>query len=225
MHYALPAKKKYPIETAEQLKTASVYFDKYITNFHPAERAAIAETMEKRASELKTYLDNDWIYNYSRRGATYSPDFGLHMNMRKEACAGKKIDVNGKKIDAVELLEKVASKKDIIPAREMVDLIHGFDKRAGLDNQYDQRVRDPFFTVYGSSTNAKYDLQKVASDMYAKELEEATTNESFISKLAASFGDDFAENFKQDPVNIYDSMPKPEKELIINYARESRDEG
>ena len=224
MHFALPSKQKYPIETVEQLKTAALYFDKYLNHFHPAERAALAETMEKRASELKTFLNNDWIYNYSRRSGSYSPDFELHMNMRKEACAGKKIKVGEKEIEASDLLVKVAAKKDVLTAREMVNLVYDFDKKAGLESHYDQRIRDPFFTVYGSSTNPKYDLKKVASGLYSKDLEEAATKESFLDKLAVSFGQDFADNFKQDPENIFASMALPEKELIVGYAKESKDE-
>ena len=62
MHYAIPAKKKYPIETADQVKTAAAYFDKYLESFHPAERATIASAMEKRASDLGVFINNDWLH-------------------------------------------------------------------------------------------------------------------------------------------------------------------
>lgn len=224
MHFALPSKKKYPIETVEQLKTAALYFDKYLDHFHPAERVCIAGSMEKRASDLKTFLNNDWIYNYSKNGNSYSPNFELHMNMRKEACAGKNINFNGKNIEASDLLEKIAAKKNELKPKDMINLIYDFDKKAELTSHYDRRIRDPFFTVYGSSDNAKRDLVKVASDMYLKELEEAITKESFMDKISSSFGKDFADNLKQDPENIFNSMPKIEQGMIVDYAKESRDE-
>lgn len=224
MRYALPTKQKYPIETVEQVKTAALYFDKYIANIHPAERAAIAENMEKRASELGILLENDWVHNYNRKGTAYSPDFDMHMRMRKEACASKGIDHNGKRIRAAELLDKIASLKTHIQPKEMVDLLNDFDKKASLVSDYDRKIRDPFFTVYGSSTNPTYDMRKIASDMSAKQLEHVALKEGFISKLASAYGKDFADGFKQDPINVYDSMPTPDKQNILNIARESKDE-
>ena len=223
MHYAI--KNMYPIETEDQLKTASVYFGKYLANFHPAERVAIAGNMEKRASDLGVKIDADWMHNYTRKTEMYSPDFDMHMTMRKEACAGKKIKQSDKLIDAQDLLAKVASMKSAIKPKEMVDLVSEFDKKAGLVESYDRRIRDPFFTVYGSSTNPRYDHVKVAKDMYASQLEDATNNESFISKLSGAYGKDFAEDFKQDYLGIYESMPSPDKQNIIEMARESKDEG
>jgi len=225
MRYALPTKRLYPIETAEQVKTAAAYFDKYLDKFHPAERVAIADSMEKRASELGMFIDNPWVYNYSRKGSTYSPDFDLHMKMRKEACMGKKIEHNGKEINAVELLDKVASLKDRVKPKEMIDLLHDFDKKACVTADYDRKMRDPFFTVYGSSSKPLYDHEKLVSDVYAKQLESAVLNEGFINKMAESYGSDFVDGFKQDPVNVYQSMPTPDKQNILNIVRESSDVG
>jgi hypothetical protein len=224
MRYALPTKQKYPIETAEQIKTAAAYFDKYLGKMHPAERVAIAENMEKRASELGVLLENDWVHNYNRKGPSYSPDFDMHMKMRKEACMARSVDHHGKRINAADLLDKVASLKSHIKPQEMVDLLNDFDKKANLTADYDRKIRDPFFTVYGSSTNPSYDMRKLAADMSSKQLEHVALNDSFISKLASAYGKDFADGFKQDPVNVYDSMPAPDKQNILNIARESKDE-
>lgn len=223
MRYALPTKRLYPIETAEQVKTAAAYFDKYLDKFHPAERVAIADSMEKRASELGVFMDNPWVYNYSRKGSTYSPDFDLHMKMRKEACMGKKIEHNGKAINAEDLFDKVASLKNHVKPKEMIDLLYDFDKKANVTADYDRKIRDPFFTVYGSSTRPMYDHQKLASDVYTRQLEGAVLNEGFISKMAEAYGEDFVSGFKQDPVNVYASMPVPDKQNILNIVRESID--
>ena len=221
MRYALPAKKLYPIETIEHIKTASVYFDKYLDKFHPAERIAIANTMEKRASELGVELNNDWIYNYSTKRSAYSPEFDLHMKMRKEACMGKKISHGEHSVEAVDLLTKVASLKDKVKPKEMVELIADFDKKAGLINAYDTRVRDPYFTVYGSSINPQYDSVKLASNMSETRFEKLASR--CRKKLAAAYGEKFANEFSANPVDVYKSMPTPDKVNIMNIVQSEED--
>lgn len=221
MHYALPSKRVYPIETEEQVKTAASYFDKYINKFNPSERSIIASSMEKRASELKMSLEgHGWLDNYSRKGESYSPDFELHMGMRKQACAGKKIEIDGNKLDAQEVLMKIASKKNDIKPSDMVELLEGFDKRACITYKYDSHMRDPHFTVYGSGANPSFDHVKLACGVSEKKLVAASTKDSFISKIAQAFGKPMAEDMKSNPVSTFNSMPTPEKELIRSYVDE-----
>ncbi len=83
MRYALPAKKLYPIETAEQVKTAAAYFDKYIDRMHPAERVAIADSLAKTSRKLGLLL----IFKSSFDKANRSSDKsfrgpGLHEGLR-----------------------------------------------------------------------------------------------------------------------------------------------
>ena len=226
MHYALPSQSKYPIETEEQLKLANDYFGKYLDKFHPTERAEIAGHIEKRADDLNADFDSGWIKNYSRR-TNYSPDFDFHMKMRKEACVGRAIKVGENEVSAQNVLEKIAEKKSELKPGEMVYLIADFDKTAGLESFYDRRMRDPIFTVFGSAVRPDYDIEKRASGITDKSLKKVAADEGFISKLASSFGPGFANDFKDSPVDIYNSMPAPEKELInglVKTASEKEDD-
>jgi hypothetical protein len=208
MHYAIPAKQKYPIETIEQVKQAELYFGKYLSMFHPAERAAAASCIEKRASDLGVALHSQWIPSYiSKASALYSPEFKVHMEMRKEACRGRKITVSGKDFAADEILEKIASKRESVSPQEMVNLLSEFDKTAKIEGQYDRRIRDPFFTVFGRS-----EMNKRACD--EQTIMAAANNEKVAASMKSHFGDEFTKSFKDNPLEIYDSMPAPEKEVI-----------
>ena len=219
MHYALPEKSKYPLETEEQIKLANDYFGKYIDRFHPVERATIAGNIEKRASAMGMYLDSGWVQNYARR-TEYSPDFDLHMKMRKEACAGQKIEFKGAGIvDACELLDKLASHKDQYKPKDMIYALAQFDKAAGLESKYDHHMRDPIFTVFGSASRPGFDMKKLATGISETELKKAASNESFIKKIASAFGENFSRDFKGDPIALFQSMPAPEKELITGFAK------
>lgn len=222
MRFALPNQNKYPIDTKEQVKTASAYFNRYMNQFHPAERAAMAVNLEKRASELGVGLDSANVHNYGRSiAAPYSPDFELHMGMRKAAAKGINVLVAGKEVDAGDVMDKVAALKETVLPSAMVDILSDLDKKAGLEGRYDTHIRDPFFTVFGCNSDPRYNHEKIASDIYITELSEAAQNDpAFIARLAEAFGQDFADSFKEDPENIYKSMPDPEKEIIVNALKE-----
>jgi len=224
MHYALPGKEKYPLETEEQVKLANDYFGKYLEKFHPVERATIAANIEKRAEQLNMDCGSGWIKNYSRRN-NYSPEFDVHMKMRKEACAGLKIKIGDKNIDAQEILEKIASQKSDLSPAKMMYLIADFDKRACVENLYDKRFRDPIFTVFGSSSMPNFDLEKVgACQCPADDLKKAVKSKNVMSKIASTFGEGFTNDFKSNPVGIFESMPKPEQELISGLVKIANNE-
>jgi len=218
MHYAL--KNKYPIETEGQLKTASDYFDKYINRFDATERAVIASNIEKRASDLSVDIDADWIKNYSRitkTASAYSPDFEYNMKMRKEACmvGNIKIKTSNQSLRGEDMIEKISSQKSNISPKDMVNLISEFDKLAGLECLYDDRINDPIFTVFGSSNRSNYDRIKVASGLFDTDIVSASRDKDFIEKVSAYFGEKFAEDFRSKPLNTFTSMSAPEKSLMI----------
>ncbi|HUV85265.1 MAG TPA: hypothetical protein VMV86_06100 [Methanosarcinales archaeon] len=219
MHYALPEKEKYPIETEEQVKLANDYFGKYIEKFHPIERASIASNIEKRAEAMNVNLDSGWVSNYARR-TSYSPDFDIHMSMRKKACADKSIKISeNKMVKAADLLQKLADNKDAHKPKDMIYALAQFDKLAGLESRYDKDMRDPIFTVFGSSNNPGFDIEKLSGGINEKQLKIAASNEAFIQKLASTFGNDFSRDFKNSPMDIFKSMPDPEKQMIAGFVK------
>jgi len=157
MKYALP--NKYPIETKDQLEKTANYFDKYLTRFHPADRLRAATAIEKRANDLNVPLDMGWVKNYARAivGDHISPDFSRNMDMRKHACANKEITIAGKAFKANDLIDSIKSNIDKEAAFDMVDAIFEFDKRAGLEYQWDKSILDPIMTVFGSLHNPNFD--------------------------------------------------------------------
>ena len=220
MHYALK-NESYPIETEEQLKIATDYFDKNITKFSPIDRVGISHNMEKRASELNVNLDLEFVPNYSRmmkKNAGYSPDFEYNMKLRKEACEVNKVEVKlgDQLVKAAELIGKLTDNKDNVTPLNMVSSISELDKLANLESHYDERVMDPVFTVFGSNANPNFDSIKLAEGVSDVELKKAANDKSFISKIAETFGANFADDFKSSPVDIFKSMPAPEKQLIVD---------
>jgi hypothetical protein len=218
MHYAL-REDRYPIETAEQIKIASVYFTDNLARFSPSDRVEIAANMEKRADELNIELDKDWIINYSRmmkKTASYSPEFESNMKRRKEMCNVYNIEfeVGDKMVKAAELVDKLVFEKNQTEPLQMVAAIGELDKLAKLEYHYDNRIMDPIYTVYGSGNNPDFDLEKIACSLTAKDIKKAVKNTKFMKKISSLMGEKFASDFQTTPVDIFKSLPHPEQQLI-----------
>jgi hypothetical protein len=207
MHYAL--KGKYPIETLDQLTKTAEYFDKFITRFAPQERVFAARNIEKRASELDTYIDRDWIKNYSRsmnNNASVSPEFHKNMELRKRACLNKTVTINGKQFDAVQILNKIESEIDKHGALIVVDELTDFDKLAGIEYQWDKSILDPIMTVYGSAIDPEFDAVKVAGNYTNYDIKKLASETDVLGLIAKRIGNKEARKFFKDPIGVSEQI-------------------
>lgn len=224
MHYALG--KKYPIETKEQVKTASDYFTKYLTRLDPADRVIVASRLEKRAGELGLNLDEiDWVVNYSRmtkEGACISPTFEWNLGIRKEAMhrSGQLIKTAGKQVNAEEALGKIAELKEAgAHGHILVQVLEEFDKAAGLQYEYDTKYPDPVMTVYGNYANPKFDAIKLAEDITDYDVISASRDDDIMSKVASTFGSAAAAQFRHVPLTTFLATKGPELDVLSNIIR------
>lgn len=220
MKYAL--KGKYPIETKDQLEKTANYFDRYLSRFHPKDRVEFASAIEKRANDLGVVIGNDWVRNYSRAFTTkaISPDFNHNMDLRKHACINKKISVDGKEVNACDLIDSIKLGVNDNGAYNTVDTLFAFDKIAGLEYQWDKSILDPIMTVFGSLNNStfdsevvvgnltNYDLKKIASDYSNKQPGKTKGLDSYFTKQAS-------DSFVSDPVGTVNKMSAMEKEAFL----------
>jgi len=225
MRYALNG--KYPIETLEQLEKTAEYVDKFLTRFTPKERIAISVNLEKRAEELGTYIDKDWIRNYSRpmtNSSAVSPEFHKNMEIRKHACLNKTVTINGKPFNAVDILNRIESEIDKHGSLIVVDELIDFDKLAGLEYQYDRDILDPIMTVYGSLVNSEYDAVKVAGDLTNYDMKKMASDQDVIAMIAKKLGDKQAKRFFKNPEGVSKEMGTRGAETLASILAEKRKE-
>jgi len=225
MRYALNG--KYPIETLEQLTKTAEYVDKFLTRFTPKERVAISVNLEKRAEELGTYIDKDWIKNYSRLTHdhyTVSPEFHKNMELRKHACLNKKVTINGKELNAVDVLNKIEGEMDKHGSLIVVDELTDFDKIAGLEYEYDKSILDPIMTVYGSLVNSEFDAVKVAGDVTNYDIKKLAIDPDVINMIAKKLGDKQAKKFFKHPEEMSKEIGTKGAETISSILAEKRKE-
>lgn len=211
-NYCFPHVRKYPIDTFEQVKTASRYFDEHWPKFTPGERRVYADNLVKRAQDLNLPVSRKAL-EYAGEG--YGPRIEAELIKRAEAFAG-----TGKDVGYRTLLEKRAH----IPAHVMASLLTDMDTKLGADRSYGRPVvgfLDPYAAVYGGR-------EKRASVVWSDDEGELTEQQMLDfavspkgDKLKEAFGDSFFDSFLSEPAVIFKSMPDPQKAVIAKIIRGS----
>ena len=223
MQYVLD--RRYPIETEEQLVKAAEYFDKNISRFSPEDRIKIAGRLDKRSAELGVNLDSgrDWIINYTRmdKSASLSPDFKSSMNMRKEACIRRKVEIlaGNDKISAESFVDGIMKCAANVTPKELMLAVFDFDKKAGLEYLYDREILDPVLTVFGSLNNPEFDAVKIAGDATQYDLVRASRDHEKLSSLKEKFGEEFTTKFKSNPIKSIEKLGSVEKEILSSITK------
>jgi len=221
MKYALD--NQFPIETEEQLEKAAEYFDKYLLRFSPDQRATAAVEIDKRASELGVNIHKPWIVNYTRmtKSASLSPDFESAMKMRKEACIRHNVTIQAGKdnINAEAFIDGITKRAFQVDPKDTMNMLVEFDKKAGMEYLYDTEIVDPIITVFGSLNNPEFDAMKLAGDATQYDLVRASRDHEKMASITEKFGDEFASNFKQNPITSIAKLVSVEKEVLSEIAK------
>lgn len=211
IHTALPG--QYPLDSYEQVKMASAYFDEYGRRLAPAERHEYCVNLVKRASELGLEL-SDIIRTYGSEKYAEDETLRQALDTRRQV-----IDPMDKTASAI--LEEIYTARALVPPEDYVVLLTEFDKTAGIAHLYDRDVMDPYYSTYGFEKNA-------SDDDFRDEVDNYFVTGPDLKKLALTpknlmhvFGKDFVDEFRKDPVSIYKSMPTEQKKLIIRMATEN----
>jgi hypothetical protein len=225
--FAIPSEGKYPLETYEQVKTASDWFGRYNDHLSPAKRREFASNFMKRAEELGIEPANADLRRYG------SNDFASEAEI-KAAFDARRLEIahNEEALTLLGAVEKVARTRVWRDADSVVQLgpeqicslVEEFDKVAGINYHYDT-VPDPFYTVYGCSKTAEKDdaawSDQIANDYVTREdLERLSQIGAFSVKT--TFGSDFQEEFLKDPVGMYKSLPRVQKKMLIRMANSTQ---
>lgn len=178
----------FPIDNEEQVKEAAANFNVSCDKLQPHERYEYAQNLIKRASANGLNWEDLDETGYIRRYA------GTELN--------KVAWMHGVRQRSMECfdMDKVAALKAYEPrdAAAAVRYLNEWDKLAKVDGKH--TVPDAFQSVF-------YIQEKVASktDSLKKISEE---------QLKTAFDQSFIDQWKEDPVSVYESLPNPVKSMI-----------
>jgi hypothetical protein len=200
---------KYAMPTVDHVTLAAAHFNKYAEKYEPRTRRDLAKNIVKRAADLKCDVSNfDAISKYGY--ANYNPRLRDYLEFRKEHLAE---DQKGR-----EVLDKMAAYIKSISPDEFATHLEEFDKRAGLTKFYDNGIPDAYESTFKVASDGSDDIiHEVDDDNIGtgKEIKAVAQNPVLLKYLGKSF----TEEFQKDPINIFESLPKTEKVIIIQIAK------
>ncbi len=196
--------RKYAMPDVESVKTAAAYFDRYAMDLAAEHRHRFASSVKNRAGELGVDLrDTRAIDKWA------SPDWNVYFPAYLE----QRKSLLPRAPDARDVLDKLAQLVGETEPAAMAQALRTFDEATGLDRYYDRGLPDAYASTFGKQASAwsaevdghsltEADLKRVAQD----------------GQLKRYLGTAFAAEFAKSPVEIFDSLPEPEKVLVKQIA-------
>jgi len=204
--FALPG--RYPLDNYAQVKEASAYFDQYSRMFAPEERREYCVQMVKRASALGIPV-SEVARKYAAEDYAPEEEIKVGHALRREALGGNK--------DAIALLDNIYEKRASFDASTFCSVLEEFDKVVHLDFAYNRGVPDPYYSTFGEKTAETTWSEILGNDLVTEE-DLRRLSKIGVRALKSTFSEDFAQEFRKDPVGIFKSLPRDQKKLIMRMA-------
>lgn len=206
----LALRDRYPIDSYAQIKQAQDYFLVNKNNFSPADRHEYCVNMMKRAGALGMEMP-ELIQHYGSEKYASRTEVSVALGARRELLDEK----------LASLLDKVAELYRVLPPDEFSTVLEEFDKQAGLQQHYDRFVPDPYYSTFGIDKTASGEWSEVIGNDLVTET--ALKNLALVGhkQLHKLFGEDFAKEFQKEPVEIFKSLPEPQKKMVARMSLEN----
>lgn len=225
--YAMPSIGRYPLDGIDHLEKAASYFDTWYEEMAPQDRREFASNLVKRANELHKPLSK---VAHAYGGQGYAPDHDLVAAVDQRALLlvpHAEQDFDGQVKEGSAYILGLYSQLYDSRARLSPDVYAGtlyeIDKLAGLEEHYGRDLDDPWlctFAKLAEEANPKDAIVVGNEYMTVQNLEVfAQRSEDTLKKR---FGDDFVQEFQEDPAGIFDSLPMDQKKVIMRMVNDSR---
>jgi hypothetical protein len=198
---------KYPVDSYDQVKTATIYFAENWKQFHPRDRHTYCVKLAAKLEQLGIEVPE----NIARYGSTeYAADVDPMTRTRSML-----VDETFRPaLDT--LLEKRAQVTPDIFAEALAE----FDQISGLRWHWDAEVADPWKTTFGISMDKlaqkDWSFSERGLRIGLEELNNLARNGHEL--LCKSFGDDFATQFAKNPKTFFEALPQPNKLVVARMA-------
>lgn len=205
-HFAMPHQRLYPIDTPEQVKRASAYFNEYGRDFTLDDRRVFAQSVATRAEELGVPVSGTLR---KLAGNEYGPHIVNELKGRINALEG-----TGKEAAYEVLLEHL----DETPPIVMYDILKMADEETGIDNGYGRPVtgmKDPLSAVFGAPERPIYSW--VGKGCYVTE-EILRSYTKLVPDLDKVIEKDWSVKFIDDPIAAFEKLPDAKKIIVARLA-------
>jgi len=205
-HYALPHFSLYPIDTAEEVKTASAYFMEHAREFSMDDRRIFATSVAARAEDLGVKVASTLEKIAS---SSYGPHVVSELHGRIRALEGT---------DKAAAYEVLLENLEDVPPLVAYDMLKLADEDTGVDMGYGRAVtgfRDPLSAIFGAPENPIYSWAGKGS--YVTE-EILRAYAKLCPDLDKVIEKDWSVKFVDDPIKEFDKLPEAKKIIIARLA-------
>jgi hypothetical protein len=198
---------QYVFNNPQSIKTASEYFKQFSDKMPVELRHKYASALQRRAGELGVTITDPAVCKYASNA--YSAHLDAHLASRRDI-------LQIKEAKYTEALNKLASMRNEVTPMEFAQVLHSFDKRAGIDRYYGGYLTNPYEATFASMANPK--LMKVGSktSMTPEALSRVFTEK--YAKLKEYFGQHLADSLKKEGSAAFEALPNDAKEIIAGIA-------
>lgn len=198
----------YPLDTHEQVKTASQYFDENHRSMPFDMKREYAASLVKRASAIGVPVSE---YTRSCGSDGYAPASQLRM-----AIDNRLLFVDEKQASVLnELLGRVSE----LTPEQYCETLAEFDKVAEIDYRYGAYLMDPVESTYGFDKRAQDENNSwLNGNDYITKQQIESYAVTGLKSLVVDYGADFAKEFKRDAWAVFNSMPLEQKRRLARAA-------
>ena len=105
-----------------------------------------------------------------------------------------------------------------VPPEVFCEALRQFDEATGLDHYWDDAIYDPWYSTYGMEKTSEWKFETHGDRITEKQIKglSAASFQLFKEK----FGEEMAEEFRKNPIQIFDSLPLDSKRIIMRLAND-----
>lgn len=196
---------QYAMPRPEHVKVACKYLEDNAAKIPLELRHKYAAAIQKRAHELGMGAQKGFVQKYA--SDHYSGSVDAHIRARSSLLDGRP--------ELKSTVEKIGSAKKNFSPSEFAQMLHGFDKQAGLSRYYGAGLTDPYIATFASEPDPYEGYRvKVAGQTVNNDDLQRVVNAKY-AQIKEYFGANFADEMKKHPTAIFDSLPRDAKELIV----------
>jgi hypothetical protein len=200
---------QYAMPTTSAVKIACSYLEEHHSKMPVDKRHKYAAAIQRRAHELGMGTQKGIVAKYA--SDHYSPMVDAHIQARASLLEAKP--------EMKSLVTKIGAAKKQYSPSQFAQILHGFDKQAGLDRHYGSHLQNPFQATFAVQPDPYEGFRYKTASQNVIEGDELTklVNVKY-AKIKEYFGETMADELKRNPTAIFDSLPRDAKEIIVGIA-------
>lgn len=206
---------RFQMNTPELVKQAQGYFLDQYSLMHPRFRREFAQNIVKQASEQGMHVEDERIRSYCGEG--FSGHLEGNVLARLPLIKGAEEDVEQAQTTLKNLL--VLRQRGEIEPEKFASVLESFDKRCGLDQAWDRHIKDPWLSTFEITKQAQWTCRMGDDVITESELQDFVRNHA--SSLHGYLQQHLISELQRHPIEIFDSLPRPEKEIILYKMQEA----